>query len=68
MEGDSVSLLLQVEHAGQSRIGVRPLYWSAEGDSIPLLLPALLSSGRPVQWSAEGDNIPLLLPALFSSG
>lgn len=34
----------------QSRIAVRPLCWSAEGDSISLLLPALLSSGRPVRW------------------
>ena len=31
----STSLLLQVEHAAQSSIAVRPLYWSAEGDSVP---------------------------------
>ena len=42
VEGDSTSLLLQVEHAAQSCIAVRPLYLSVERDSIPLLLPALL--------------------------
>ena len=52
VEGDSTSLLLQVEHAAHSCMPVRPLYRSAEGDSISPLLPALLSSGRPVWWSA----------------
>ena len=47
-EGDSVSLLLKVEHAAQSRIAIWPLYWSVEGDNTTVTSSAKFRSTSAV--------------------